>query len=162
MDGAREMSISVITNSTGGGKMQIVGFEIATIEAKRFSKVGEHVANVRIDHNSTVTQITKVSDDVASIEYRFTANYAGMGFIKIEGTISVQGEVPMLMQEWGATGSMPNETANVVHNTVVSNCIPTALLIARDIRLPPPFPLPRINIEKKTAPVNRPSGPEFA
>ena len=44
---------------------------------------------------------------------------------------------------------MPADDANVVHNTVVSNCIPTALLVARDIRLPPPFPFPHINMQKK-------------
>jgi hypothetical protein len=46
---------------------------------------------------------------------------------------------------------MPDEAANLVHNTIVSNCIPTALLVARDIRLPPPFPLPRVNIQKKNS-----------
>ena len=44
--------------------MIVKGFEIAVIEAKRFSKAGEKVNNVRVDHNSTVTQIAKVSDDV--------------------------------------------------------------------------------------------------
>ena len=39
--------------------------------------------------------------------------------------------------------------ANVVHNTIVSNCLPTALLVARDIKLPPPFPLPHITVQKK-------------
>ena len=144
--------------------MQIMGFETNTIEAKRFSRQGEHVANIRIDHNSTVTQINRASDRTATVEFRFTVNYTGMGFIKIEGSVMLEGEVEELMKEWTSTGSMPNETANVVHNIVVSNCIPTALLIARDIRLPPPFPLPRINIEKKASgPAPRAhSGPEFA
>jgi hypothetical protein len=143
--------------------MQILSFENTTIEAKRFSKAGEHVANIRIDHNSTVTQINRASDRTTSVEFRFTVNYGGMGFIKIEGTLLLEGETDEIMKEWASTGSMPNETANIVHNVVVSNCIPTALLVARDIRLPPPFPLPRINIEKKTAgPAQRSvQGPEF-
>ncbi len=140
--------------------MQIIGFEMSTLEAKRFSRSGENLQNVRIDHNSTVTQINKISDHTASIEFRFTINYAGMGFIKIEGALVVEGDANSLINEWSSTGSMPNDTANLVHNTVVSNSIPTALLVARDIRLPPPFPLPRINIEKK---INRPAGgPEVA
>lgn len=143
--------------------MNLVGFETSTIEAKRFSKPGEHLANIRIDHNSTVTQINRSSDRTASVDFRFTVNYVGMGYIKIEGTVLLEGDVDNLVREWTATSSMPNEDANIVHNVVVSNCIPTALLIARDIRLPPPFPLPRINIEKKTAPAPKtPSGPEFA
>jgi hypothetical protein len=143
--------------------MQLAGFETSTIEAKRFSRAGEHLANIRIDHNSTVTQINRVSPNTATVEFRFTINYVGMGYIKIEGSVLLEGEVDALMSEWSATGSMPNETANIVHNVIVSNCIPSALLIARDIRLPPPFPLPRINIEKKAPPAPRSaSGPEFA
>jgi hypothetical protein len=143
--------------------MNIIGYEASTIEAKRFSHQGEHLANIRIDHNSTVTRINKVSDQTASAEFRFTANYSGMGYIKIEGSILLNGEVDALMQSWSASGSMPDPVANLVHNAIVSNCIPTALLIARDIRLPPPFPMPRINVQKKGE-VNKRSqpGPEFA
>ena len=143
--------------------MNLSGFEINTIEAKRFSKTGEHMANIRIDHNSTVTQIGRASERTASVEFRFTVNYVGMGFVKIEGTVLLEGQVDTLVKEWAAPSSMPNEDANIVHNVVVSNCIPVALLIARDIRLPPPFPLPRINVEKKAAPAPRSApGPEFA
>ncbi len=142
--------------------MKVIGYEASSIEAKRFSRPGEHLANIRIDHNSTVTQVKKVSDRTASVEFRFTANYTGLGFIKVEGSILLEGDTEALIAEWKATGSMPGEVANLVHNTVVSNCIPSALLIARDIRLPPPFPLPRINIQKQGPPPSRPSGPEFA
>jgi hypothetical protein len=132
-----------------GVRMQVKGFETHTIEAKRFSKSGERISNVRIDQNSTVTQISKVGEDTASVEFRFTANYVGMGYIKIEGQIMLCGEVSNLVDEWSKKNSMPDEAANLVHNSIVSNCIPTALLVSRDIRLPPPFPLPRVNIQKK-------------
>ena len=88
--------------------MQLMGFETNTIEAKRFSKSGEHMANIRIDHNSTVTQISRSSDRTASVEFRFTVNYVGMGYIKIEGNVLLEGEVDPLIKEWSATSSMPN------------------------------------------------------
>ncbi len=132
--------------------MQVKSFEITGIEAKRFSKPGEKLNNIRIDHNSTVTQIAKVSDDVAVADFRFTANYVGLGYIKIEGQVSVQGEVAEVLGEWQRQNSMPPDFANLVHNTVVPNCIPTAMLIARDIRLPPPVPMPRINVQQQSPP----------
>lgn len=131
--------------------LQVRGFENTVIEAKRFSKSGERVSNVRIDQNSTVTQITKVSDDMASVEFRFTANYVGLGYIKIEGQIMIAGDVASLVDDWTKKNVMSDEAANIVHNVIVSNCIPSALLVARDIRLPPPFPLPRINVQKKAS-----------
>ncbi|MEM0448384.1 MAG: hypothetical protein QW520_00990 [Methanomassiliicoccales archaeon] len=128
--------------------MQVRNFEISVIEAKRFSKAGEKVTNIRIDHNSAVTQISRGPDGTALVDYRFTSNYAGLGFIKIEGQLVLQGDVEPLLDEWTKKGSMPPEWANLVHNTVVPNCIPTALLVARDIRLPPPVPMPHINIQQ--------------
>jgi hypothetical protein len=143
--------------------MNIIGYEASAIEAKRFAKQGEHLANIRIDHNSTVTRISKTSDQTASAEFRFTANYSGIGYIRIEGSLLLNGEVDALMEAWTSTGSMPDQVANLVHNAIVTNCIPTALLIARDIRLPPPFPMPRINVQKKGDPSKRSTpGPEFA
>jgi len=129
--------------------MQVKGFEANGIEAKRFSKVGERFVNIRIDQNSSVTRISKASDDTASVEFRFTTNYAGIGYIRIEGQVLLSGDASTLVDEWTKTGSMADEIANIVHNLIVSNCIPIALLVARDVRLPPPIPLPKINIQRK-------------
>lgn len=141
--------------------MNIKSFETTGIEAKRFAKSGERVANVRIDQNSNIIQITKGNDDTVSIDFRFTANYVGLGFIKIEGQMIVSGEVDALLTDWNRDGNMNPEEANLVHNTIVGNCLPTALLVARDIKLPPPFPLPRINVQKKVEPKHG-SGVEVA
>lgn len=135
--------------------MNIKSFETNGIEAKRFSKSGERVANIRIDQNSNIIQIVKSTNDVASIDFRFTANYVGLGYIKIEGQMTVSGDVDSMIADWSKDGNMNPDDANIVHNTIVSNCLPTALLVARDVKLPPPFPLPRINIQKKGEP--RPS-----
>ncbi|HOL07853.1 MAG TPA: hypothetical protein PKX44_06220, partial [Methanomassiliicoccaceae archaeon] len=96
--------------------MKVIGYEASAIEAKRFSQQGEHLVNIRIDHNSTVTRISKASDQTASAEFRFTANYSGMGYIRIEGSLLLQGEVDPLIEEWSSTGSMPGQVANLVHN----------------------------------------------
>jgi hypothetical protein len=129
--------------------IQIQGFEISVIEAKRFSKQGEKLNNIRVDHNSSVIQINKLPDGTALLDFRFTTNYVGMGYIKIEGQLVLVGEIEPVIEEWTKTGSMPADVANIVHNTVVPNCIPTAMLVARDIRLPPPVPFPRINIQQQ-------------
>jgi hypothetical protein len=142
--------------------MQILGFEISVIEAKRFSKQGEKLNNIRVDHNSSVIQINRIPDGNAMVDFRFTTNYVGMGYIKIEGQLILVGEVGPVIDEWTKTGSMPADVANLVHNTVVPNCIPTAMLVARDIRLPPPVPFPRINIQQQKKPGSASSGVEVA
>lgn len=126
--------------------MPVSRFEITAIDAKKYSQPGEKHKNVRIDHNSSVTQVVKTSDKEASVEYRFTANYSGMGLIKIEGRLVFEGDAASLTSQWSENGQMPNDIANEIHNAVMSNCIPEAMFLARDLRLPPPVPLPKVNI----------------
>ncbi len=90
--------------------IMIKGWEVNTLEAKRFSQVGEKIANIRIDHNSTVTSMAVVALGDIAIDFRFTANYTGLGFIKIDGRIIVADDasVPdVIVKEWKKTGNMP-------------------------------------------------------
>jgi hypothetical protein len=148
-----EPSYASFVNGEGthGDHMKVTSYEASSIEAKRFMKAGEKTQNVRVDQNSSITEINRLTSDTASIGFRFTINYSNRGYMKIEGTVTVQGEIEPLLEEWSKTGSMPVEEANIVHNVIVSNCLPTALLVSRDIKLPPPFPLPRVSIQKKTS-----------
>jgi len=135
--------------------MQIKSFEATTIEAKRFSKTGERMANIKIENNSAITQISKGADGLSHIDFRFTANYTGLGYIKIEGQITVSDFSDKAIDEWRRSSNLPVDDANIVHNAVVGNCMITALIVAREIKLPAPMPMPRINMQKK--PEIRPS-----
>jgi hypothetical protein len=48
------------------------------------------------------------------IDYRFTTNYVWIGTSKIEGQITVSGDVEALTDEWAKKNSMPPEWANLV------------------------------------------------
>jgi hypothetical protein len=135
--------------------MHIKSFETTAIESKRFSKSGEKVMNIKIENNSAITQISKGEGDMHQIDFRFTANYTGLGYIKIEGHMTVSDLGEKVMDEWRRTNNLPVEDANAVHNAVVSNCMITALIVAREIKLPAPMPIPRISMQKK--PEVRPS-----
>jgi len=129
--------------------MSIKTVDLTSIEARRFSKRDEKIRNVRIDNNSTVTLISELNDREANIDFRYTANYGGLGLIKIEGTILFEGDAPALAQQWGSDNNMPNDVASEVHTAIMRVCVPEAMVISRDIKLPPPFPLPQVNIQKK-------------
>ena len=129
--------------------MPVKSVDITSIDAKRFSKRGERVVNVRIDNNSTVTLITEINEKEANIDFRYTANYGGIGVIKIEGTIMFEGDASSLANKWGQTGNMPDEVASEIHTAIMRTCVPEAVLISRDLKLPPPMPMPQVNISKK-------------
>ena len=113
-----------------------------------------------------MTLITELNDREAMIEFRFTANYRAVeemvGFIRIEGKIVYEGAAKNIVRQWTGTQQMPNEVANEVHTIIMSNCIPEAVMIARDLRLPPPIPLPTVNIPTQQPPGKQRQGMEVA
>ncbi|MFP4608181.1 MAG: hypothetical protein ACOCTR_05085 [Candidatus Natronoplasma sp.] len=129
--------------------MPIKSFELTAIDAERYSKKGESRKNVKINHNSSVTKIEKIDEETNSIDFRFTANYSGMGMIKIEGNLTHVGEYSKLAETWRKKKNMPNEVAQEIHSTIIKNCIPQSVVIARDLKLPPPIPLPKVNVPDK-------------
>lgn len=137
--------------------MPVKSFELTNIDARRFVKPQPRYAELRVDHNSTVTLITESSEKEASVDFRFTANYRSaeevIGIIKIEGNLTLEGPARNLVRQWSSSGQMPNEIASEVHTVILSNCLPEAVMIARDIRLPPPLPIPPV-----TLPGQQPAG----
>ncbi|MFQ5919989.1 MAG: hypothetical protein ACE5I4_08120 [Thermoplasmata archaeon] len=125
--------------------MPVKSMELTSLEGKRFAKSGEKLKNVRVDHNSTVTRVYPVSEDSA-VDFRFTVNYSGVGVIQIEGSLNFEGD-PSLPQVWEKTGNMPEAVASEIHTAIMSFCIQEAVVIAKDLRLPPPIPLPMIKLK---------------
>jgi len=130
--------------------MTIKAFDISTIDARRLTKVSPKVQNLRIDHNSTVTLIQEVGEREANVDFRFTANYRAaeevVGIIRIEGTLVYEGRGREVARQWSSNGQMPNDVANEIHGSIMTICIPEAVVVARDLRLPPPIPIPQVNI----------------
>ncbi|MFO7792398.1 MAG: hypothetical protein R6W73_05370 [Candidatus Saliniplasma sp.] len=129
--------------------MSITKFEIKSIDAERFSSNSKGKKNVRIDHNSSVTKIKQITKDSFDIYFRFTANYKSLGRIELEGRLKIKDAPSDLASKWRKDNEMPNEIANTVHSAVIQNCIPKSVLIAREVQLPPPIPMPKVNVPKK-------------
>jgi len=129
--------------------MPVKDVQLTAIDAKRFSQRGEKMRNVRIDNNSTVTLITKSGETESEVSFRYTANYGGIGTIRIEGTLLFNGDSDKLITQWQKSGNMPNEIASEIHTAIMRVCVPEAVMVSRDIKLPPPLPLPQINIQGK-------------
>ena len=143
----------------GDEEKMIVGFEIRSIEARRFGQVGVQ-KNIRIDHNSTVNTISKMGDDKANVDYRFTANYSSAGIITVEGNLIYQGDVDRLVNEWTENRKMPDEAAQEIHSAIMGNCITEAVLMAREVKLPPPIPYPQVSMPKAGGKTQSVPGPE--
>jgi hypothetical protein len=124
--------------------MPVSRFELTGIEAKRYAKTNERHAQVRIDHNSTVTLVKEITPQEASVEFRYTASYGPIGVIRIEGNMVFQCDAKKFEEQWRTTNQMTPNDATEIHSTVMRVCVPEAVGIAKDLQLPPPIPLPAV------------------
>ena len=128
--------------------MTVQNLELTSIEGKRFIKRDEPIHQLNINSNSSITLVNQVSDSEADIEFRYTVNYMSVGFIKIEGRLTFKGDAPNLAADWHAKRNMPDNVAQELHTAIMGACIPESVVIARDLHLMMPIPLPKVDLKK--------------
>jgi len=147
--------------SVKGLDMKIRNIQLKSIEARRYINRNERPKQIRIDHNSTVTQIYDIKADQATIDFQYTASYGPVGMIKLEGSLLYQAnDAKKIANDWKNTRKMPNQIASQIHTAVMHACVPEAVGIAKDLGLPPPIPLPQVRIG--ASPKKGQVGPEVA
>ena len=130
--------------------MKIRNVQLKSIEARRFIERNEKPKQIRIDHNSQVTQIQNPTPKSASIDFQYTASYGAVGMIKLEGSMIYENDdAKTIAQEWNNTHKMPNQLASHIHTAVMHACVPEAVGLAKDLGLPPPIPLPQVRLGEK-------------
>jgi hypothetical protein len=93
--------------------------------------------------------VTELNPKEADIEFRMTISYGSLGMMKIEGRLIFEGDASSLSKEWHAKHNMPTEMASDIHTSILHHCIPESVMLARDLGLPPPIPLPKVNIQEQ-------------
>ena len=129
--------------------MSIRNFDIKEIEARRFTGPGERFSQINVNFNVSITNIEPANDRMVNVHFRFTINYAGIGLMRMEGTVLYEGNVSEITERWGNKHNMPEQMANEVHGAVINNCVVEAFILARDLHMPPPLPIPKPNFTKK-------------
>jgi hypothetical protein len=137
--------------------MPVKDLELTAVEAKRFTRRGEHAQIERLEQNSAVSVIMPVDDHNADVEFRFTVTYGAVASIRIEGRLIFTGDAKALVASWRDKKNMPNEIASEIHTAVMSACIPEAVMVARDLHLPPPIPIPQVKFDGKPGPAAKPT-----
>jgi len=141
--------------------MKIRNIQLKSIEARRYINSNERPKKVRIDHNSSVSQISDKNDNLAIIDFNYTSSYGPIGMIKLEGSLYYENnDANKITKEWQNSRKMPNELASRIHTAIMHACVPLAVGIAKDLGLPPPIPLPQVKIGDN--PKKGQAGPEVA
>ncbi len=127
--------------------MAIKAIKLKSIEARRYVEPDEKPRQIRIDHNSQITQVMISQENHLTIEFQYTSSYGPIGMIKLDGTILCEEpEAKQLAKEWQTTRKMPDQFASTIHTAIMHTCVPEAVGIAKDLGLPPPIPLPQVRL----------------
>ena len=141
--------------------MKIKNVQLKSIEARRYGDRSQKPKQIRIDHNSQVTNMQTQGPTSTQIDFQYTASYGAIGVIKLEGSLVYENEdAKKITREWQNTQKMPNQIASRIHTTVMHACVPDAVGIAKNLGLPPPIPLPQVRLGEK--PSKGQIGPEVA
>ena len=141
--------------------MKIRNIQLKTIEARRYISLNERPKKVRIDHNSSITQMNSTKEKQTLIDFQYTASYGPVGMIKLEGSLLYENDdAKKITSEWQNNRKMSGEIASRIHTAVMHACVPEAVGIAKNLGLPPPIPLPQVKIGDNTKKAQ--AGPEIA
>ncbi|MEA3559306.1 MAG: hypothetical protein U9R75_08645 [Candidatus Thermoplasmatota archaeon] len=141
--------------------MTVKRTELLNVEAKRVGVMGKKM-NIRIDVNSNISQIYLIEEDEARVDFRFMATYTGLGTVGMEGRITFTNGAKELYEKWTETGNMPDDPAQEIHGAIMKSCMPVAVILSREVNLPPPMPMPPIKMKGKKKASTPSSGMEVA
>ena len=132
----------------------IVGFGFTKLSAER-----KEAAKGKIDINNNVTiknveeadiSLGKDKQNVAKFLFEFTSKYEpNVGIILFEGELLYMEDpkkIKELLAGWKKDKKIPSEIMANLLNTILTKCNVQALILSQEINLPPPIPMPKVQM----------------
>jgi len=138
-----------------GGIMTIVGFNYSKMVAdKSLTATGKF----SITSNLSIKDVEEASfvigaDKQESLKFNFmfeTLYAPDLGKITLEGSViylEAKEKVQETLKTWKKTKKLPKDVMQEVLTSILNRCNVQALIIARDMNLPSPIPLPKVQID---------------
>ncbi|MEA1992858.1 MAG: hypothetical protein U9N35_00465 [Euryarchaeota archaeon] len=125
----------------------IKNFDVKSVEARKFVDVGS-LPNMKISNKSMVTNMTK-TDDTLTVEFVFTIEYSpNVANIKIEGKLVYEDDdAEVIFSSW--KNKKNEEKMQKIQVPIVRRCLVKSVILANEINIAPPIPLPSVKKNKK-------------
>ncbi|MBS3125692.1 hypothetical protein J4211_05615 [Candidatus Woesearchaeota archaeon] len=135
--------------------MTVVGLQFTRMLIEKHSAVK---GKVQVNNNVALTNVEKTdfvvgpsNQGAAKFYFEFTAKYepkiADMIFVGFLTFVDEPKKVTELVESWKKDKKLPKEVMSNVLNTILSRCNVEAMLLAREVNLPPPIPLPKVTVK---------------
>ena len=134
--------------------MPILGINFTKIEAERKAPIK---GKISINNNIAINDIKKTDmklpdQESLKIEFQFTAKYdPNIGLITINGeTIIVDSKkkVEEILELWKKDKKLPEDILAQIMNNLLTKCNVEALLIGREVGLPPTLNMPKVKVKE--------------
>ncbi|HDM22408.1 MAG: hypothetical protein J7J21_03485 [Methanomicrobia archaeon] len=125
----------------------IKSFDIKSVEAKRF--INEYsLPNMRISNKSMITNIVEKEESIG-IDFVFIVEYnPNLASIKIEGSLIYSGEDSKdIFASW--KDKKNDKRIQKIQMSIVQRCLIESVILAKEINVVPPIPLPNMQEKKK-------------
>jgi len=138
--------------------MTIVGFKMNKLLVEKASDVkGAKVSvksNIKIkDIQETKLSVLKADQKGIRYDYEFVSDYQPKaGKILIEGeilAIEKKADAEKIIDEWKKKGNLNATLKATLFNVALSKCNVTSLILSREVNLPSPIPMPKVQVSKK-------------
>lgn len=134
--------------------MAIVSMNFTKLLAERKTDARE---KVNISNNVSVTNVEETelplagqSQKTLKISFSFVTSYEpSLGAIELEGNLLYIGEAKEMKEiakNWDKDKRLSAEMMKQVISAVLNKCNIQALVMSKDVNLPPPIPLPKVNV----------------
>lgn len=132
--------------------MAIVGFNFTKISAEKKSAPKGRIG---IKNNVSVKEVEKTDLFLGSmkqnglkITFEFKSVYEPkMGEIVLQGEIlDMEDEkiIQDVLKDWKKNKKLPDSLMNMVVNSILNRCNIQALIMSKELAMPPPIPLPKL------------------
>ena len=137
--------------------MTIVGFNFTKLLAeKNKSKSGE----INVSNNISIKEVKKAKLNMGKskrtgleINFQFLSKYnPEIGKIELHGKVVMmekEDKIKKVLEVWEEKKSLPRDIVENLYNSILRKCNVQAIVMSRDIQLPPPIPMPKVKKGKK-------------
>ena len=137
--------------------MTIVGFDFTKIDAE---KKGPVKGKININNNVTIKNVEeqnlnlgKEKQNALKFVFEFIAKYEpDMGSIKLEGNVIYMADskkIKEILDGWKKDKKLAKDISTGILNTVLTRSNVQALILSQNINLPPPIPLPKVQVDQE-------------
>ena len=135
--------------------MPVVGLSFNKIVIEKYGPVK---GKIQVNNNVTLKDVEKTDLSIGTskqgavkFHFEFTAKYepklADMTILGFVTFMEKPEAITDMLEQWKKEKKLPKEVMSSVLNTIFSRCNVEALLFSREVNLPPPIPLPKVQIK---------------